>query len=88
MGLHYFTEFSDSVVLATVTSALAGMSATDSGAKDVLLEVEYLLDTVDDLRDEDSPTAEEILNMDVNRLESNDEVSEGRFFAFGGRENG
>ena len=39
--------------------------------------MEYLLDNVDDLGD--GLTAEEILDMDVNGMGSDDEVSEGRF---------
>ena len=40
-------------------------------------KAEYLLDNVDDLEDADVPTMEEVLDMDVFGLESDeDEVSE------------
>ena len=68
------------MALATVTSAPARKPITDqSRVADVLVDVEYLLDNVDDLGDEDGPMVKEILDMDVDGLGSDEEVSEGQF---------
>ena len=72
----YVTEFSTSAPLATVTSAMAGSSVADLGGdEDELLDKDLLGDE-DNLGDEDGPTIDEILNMDVDRLGSDDDVSE------------
>ena len=61
------TEYSNLTAAATVTSAPAKNVTTDQDeAEDALLEVEYLLDNVDDLDDEDVPTVQDILDMNVD----------------------
>ena len=50
----------------------------------MLLDIEYLMVNMDNLRDEDGPTVKEILDMDIDGLESDDEVSEGRFLLLAG----
>ena len=80
LGSQYVTEYSNSVALATVTLASAGLSATDKDiVEDVLCHAEYLLDNMDDIEGEDIPTTEDILDMDVDELDSDDDVSTERF---------
>ena len=71
---------------ATVTLAPAENATADQDeAEDALLEAEYLLDNVDDLDDKDIPTVQNILDLDVDGLDSNDdEVSKGRFSQLAG----
>ena len=77
----YVIEYSNSVASALAENVTAGQDE----AKDALLKAEHLLDNVDDLDDEDIPTVQDILNIDVDRLDFyDDEVSEGRFSRLAG----
>ena len=59
--------------------ATAGLSVVDLGITEDELLDEFLLGDEEDLGDEEGPTIEEILGMDVDRLESDDNMPEGRF---------
>ena len=42
--------------------------------EDMLHDAEYILDNIDNLEGEDIPTTEDILDMDVDELDSDDDV--------------
>ena len=78
LGAQYATERSSSKATAMIASAEVSQTELDD-VEEAILKVEDLLKEVGALAGEDNPSAEDILNMEVDELDSDDDMSPGRY---------
>ena len=80
LGAQYIAELTGFNAAATITSASAEVSQTElDEVEETILDVEDLLKEVEGLTGEDNPSVEDLLDIVVDELDSDNDMSPGRY---------